>query len=300
MTGVQTCALPISNVLMHKFWECISWDECYNNENPIIEFGLSINDEDFRNYVSSRQLFLKNREDNPEYRAYQSNDNLWSIAQWFDRKGLEPKKLKSIGNVYRKLASDYIEYSSNPDLLNYGSIFLEKNSEFQTFNFISGYSGAQNEKIYNDLRDEYVQAHSLVYFAANSRNVPCLRLDNLFKYAELLGIFNYVGRYENINSKVLFSIRSVVSIHDLNSYYLSCRTQEDIDEFFYLSTLIVSDFDWRGAINKIHALVPKMKYFDPNYIFPRSDGEFDILQRSKDYKKAINSFKLELASKIKH
>ncbi len=286
--------------LREKFFPCILHDEYMNTEKPIISIGITSEDKDFESYVSTRFEFLKNSPNNPERIAYEKN-NYKNSANWLNSLIIRPTVLKSsVSETYKKFAKEFISNKKQNSIKDYGLEFLEKNDQFQTFNFLIGYENkfGNNYSLFNQLRKKYISAHAHAYIATNPNDTIFLRPDNLLKFASVIGLKDAIGRWENINSSMVFSIRKMSTIKPLIDEYSNNYLQSDIDYFFTLSNAeFKNENNILDKIISFQNIFPKLKYINIEK-FSKQDTT-NIKYSHRKIVEMITAFKSEISEKLR-
>lgn len=267
--------LKIKNI----FKAYISLQEAFvRNENhektPIFSFVLSNDSENYTDYIKQRFSLLRN--DNIEKQSYMNNNAL-EVSRKLSSDLIfsnVKKRTKSISEVFRFSVADSF-YSEETIILEDNIILkaierAENITFFQTFEFIKSLELNEPQKIkyiYDKVRQKYEQSNAFGCESSCDFETIQFQIKNIIKYIKVIGLDKLLKRSEALKAPLLFKLRKLASLQELNNFYFECQEQKDIDDFFDLILAVNTDKSLRNIMQQSPSdLIPLIFEYTSEFI----------------------------------
>jgi hypothetical protein len=257
-----------------------------HDQNPIFSFVLSSEAETYLSYLVERLSFLRQKgSNNAEKQAYLNNDAS-NVARSLDmqlKRSAPKKRTRSVSKTYKSSlllvlnSGDVSEHGISDEVANEAVKILSNEEIIQTFSLLSDLHLSDIEQfnaVYHTARERYRRANAHASEAHNSEEKTHFKFSNLCRYLSLIGFKDIISKTATLDSKMLFKLRNLPSMKEMNNVYFECQDQDDIDAL--LSTL--QEFKINGKIRSLfkHSSGAVVAYF------------FESLNHADIGKKALN------------
>ena len=211
-----------------------------HEDKPIYSFVLSNEVESYLSYIVQRLSFLRGISGtNTELISYIRN-NAQDVSKLLDKNlnlKTVQKRTQSVSSEYKSsllitLASGKFEEHGITDETAFKAIQLLSDEEIiQTHHLINSLSLVDVEQInsiYRVARDRYKNANAFGCESLNTEAKPHFNWKNISLYLDALNLPKFVYSDIELTPYLLFKIRNLSSLKQMNNIYFECQNQQDI------------------------------------------------------------------------
>lgn len=234
---------PLKNINVFsayvKLLEAFRRNELHD-EKPVFSFVLSDESESYLSYLVERLSFLRGIGGrNAERDAYLSNNGKFA-AESLD-KTLNVNRIKrrtrSVSGEYRSslliaLASGrYDEHGVEDEVVDKVIKILSEEEIIQTNHLLNALNLSDIEQInavYRAARERYRKANAFGCESMDSETRPHFIWKNISEYLAVLGFEPLLSDEGALSSTLLYKLRSLKSLREMNQIYFECQDQNEI------------------------------------------------------------------------
>lgn len=212
-----------------------------HEEKPVFSFVLSNESESYLGYLIERLSFLRGKGGhNAERLAYLGNDGL-AAAQALDATldlGTVKKRTKSISEEYKSSllltlrSGSYGEHGVKDEIAEKVIQLLNDEEIIQTHYLLNSLALSDIEQInavYRVARERYRRANAYGSESLSSESKPHFQWKNIWAYLSQLHLKDILLGDSVLTPSLLFKLRTLKSLKEMNDIYFECQDQADID-----------------------------------------------------------------------